>query len=221
MGGARAGFDPEWVCPPTYSVTREERVSVRFRSGLELEGLLRMELPEMLNRASDFLNGPEDFFALMTADGVVLVNKRAVFDTRVYESSPLPLTSSPSRASEIGRGCRGRGTPANVCGCTRPRCIAPAHSNATRTPETTPRCTHSAGSAKPGARTDAATTEYAPVIEEGEPGHARFAGSAHFWDTNVPGKRGMRSTRIRSRRPTTARFESLKLDGSESRAFGI
>ncbi|HYM81972.1 MAG TPA: hypothetical protein VEY91_11270 [Candidatus Limnocylindria bacterium] len=74
------GVDPEWVCPPTYLVTREERVSVRFRSGLELEGLLRIEQPEMVNRASDFLNGPEDFFALMTADGVVLINKRAVLD---------------------------------------------------------------------------------------------------------------------------------------------
>jgi hypothetical protein len=85
------GVSEDWICPPTFAVTREERVLVRFRSGEQVDGLLRMELPEMVNRASDFLNGPEDFFALVTADGVRLVNKHAVLDTRVYESSPLPI----------------------------------------------------------------------------------------------------------------------------------
>jgi hypothetical protein len=85
------GVNEEWICPPTFAVTREERVRVRMRSGEEIEGLLRMELPELVNRASDFLNGPDDFFALVTADGVRLVNKHAVLDTRVYESSPLPV----------------------------------------------------------------------------------------------------------------------------------
>jgi len=85
------GVNEDWICPPTFAVTREERVRVRFKSGDEIEGLLRMELPELVNRASDFLNGSEDFFALVTTDGVRLVNKHAVLDTRVYESSPLPI----------------------------------------------------------------------------------------------------------------------------------
>jgi len=90
---AGRGVDRDLICPHTYQVTREERVQVRFTSGNEMEGLLQMELPEMLNRASDFLNGEEDFFPLVTANGVVLLNKHRVLFTRVYESSPLPVSS--------------------------------------------------------------------------------------------------------------------------------
>jgi hypothetical protein len=57
-----------------------------------------MELPETLNRASDFLNGEEDFFPLVTKQGIVLLNKHRVLYTRVYESSPLPLGSGSPAA---------------------------------------------------------------------------------------------------------------------------
>jgi hypothetical protein len=88
---AGRGVGRELVCPRNYQVTREERVQVRFTSGNDMFGLLQMELPEMLNRASDFLNGEDDFFPLVTEQGVVLLNKTHVLYTRVYESSPLPL----------------------------------------------------------------------------------------------------------------------------------
>jgi len=87
------GVDAELVCPRTYIVTREERVRVCLQGGEEIDGLLRMELPEMLNRASDFLNAADDFFPIATKKGVCLVNKLRVSSTRVYESSPAPLTS--------------------------------------------------------------------------------------------------------------------------------
>jgi hypothetical protein len=83
--------DHDLVCPRTYRVTREERVHVRLKSGPEFDGLIQMELPENFNRASDFLNGPDDFFPLVTENGVLLVNKLAVLDTRLFESSPLPV----------------------------------------------------------------------------------------------------------------------------------
>ena len=82
----------ELVCPQTYQVTREERVRLRLLSGDIVEGLLRMELPEYFNRASDFLNSPEHFFPLVTERGVVLVNKLCVSSTRLYEASPEPVT---------------------------------------------------------------------------------------------------------------------------------
>jgi hypothetical protein len=88
---AGRGVGRELVCPHTYQVTREERVQVCFVSGQQMTGLLQMELPEMLNRASDFLNGEEDFFPLVTEQGIVMINKRRVLYTRVFESSPLPL----------------------------------------------------------------------------------------------------------------------------------
>jgi hypothetical protein len=87
--------EPTLIGPGTYMVTREERVRVRFKSGNEVEGLLQMELPPDVNRCSDFLNGHEDFFALDTLKGVTLINKLEVLETRVYESSPLPVGSRP------------------------------------------------------------------------------------------------------------------------------
>jgi hypothetical protein len=81
----------ERVGPRTYRVTREERVEVRFVDGRRIEGLVQMELPEDLNRASDFLNGAEDFFTLLTPFGILLVNKASVRETLVYQSSPRPV----------------------------------------------------------------------------------------------------------------------------------
>ncbi|OGF14567.1 MAG: hypothetical protein A2W00_07515 [Candidatus Eisenbacteria bacterium RBG_16_71_46] len=87
------GVQREMVCPPNYLVTREERVQVLFRDGRLVDGLIQMELPEDLNRASDFLNGVEDFFVLVTDLGPLVVNKNHVLETRVFESSPMPLDS--------------------------------------------------------------------------------------------------------------------------------
>lgn len=78
------------VRPSTYLVTREERVGLRFTDGRRIEGLIQMELPEELNRASDFLNGPGDFFPLLTDFGILLLNKATVRETEVFESSPAP-----------------------------------------------------------------------------------------------------------------------------------
>jgi hypothetical protein len=82
----------ELVCPANYRVTREERVRLRLKSGETMIGLLRMELPEWFNRASDFLNSPEHFFPLVTEQGIMLVNKLCVLSTRLYEASPEPVS---------------------------------------------------------------------------------------------------------------------------------
>jgi hypothetical protein len=88
---AGPGVDPELLRPPTFQFTREERVGVRLRGGDELEGLLQMELPESLNRASDYMNGPEPFFPLTTRQGMFLIQKASARELRLYHSSPLPL----------------------------------------------------------------------------------------------------------------------------------
>ena len=94
-------LDLEWVMagrgksdrtvPATHFVTHQERVLVRLSSGGEMEGLIQMELPETLNRASDFLNGTDDFFPLVTDQSTFVVNKTRVLDTRLFESSPMPV----------------------------------------------------------------------------------------------------------------------------------
>jgi hypothetical protein len=88
---ADGGLDPELVCPRNYHVTHEERVRVRLEDGTLIDGVIQMELPEELNRASDFLNGDGDFYPLITRDGTVLINKARVLDMQVFQESPLPV----------------------------------------------------------------------------------------------------------------------------------
>ena len=85
---ATDNVDPAFICPPTYWVTREERVQVTFTDGRSMDGVLQMELPPEINRPSDFLNGPEDFFPLVTRMGTLLVNKSRVRETRVIYCAP-------------------------------------------------------------------------------------------------------------------------------------
>ena len=82
---------PELIHQESHFVTLEEQVVLHFRSGEEMEGMIQMELPEMLNRASDFLNGSDDFFSLLAPGGTFLVNKSQVLHTRLFEASPLPV----------------------------------------------------------------------------------------------------------------------------------
>jgi hypothetical protein len=84
--------------PPPVFTTAEERVRVWFKSGASLEGMLRIELPEHLNRASDFLNGAEDFFPLMTGGAMRLINKQQILEVEVFETSPLPPQVARSHA---------------------------------------------------------------------------------------------------------------------------
>jgi hypothetical protein len=52
--------------------------------------LLQLELPNELNRASDYLNLADDFFTLETSEGLLLVNKFRVREVRVFVASPMP-----------------------------------------------------------------------------------------------------------------------------------
>lgn len=91
--------DPAMICPATYWVTREERVNVSFCDGRTMDGVLQMELPPEINRPSDFLNGSEDFFPLVTRMGTLLVNKSRVRELRVLYKAPVPSVPYPSTAA--------------------------------------------------------------------------------------------------------------------------
>ena len=86
------GVDSELVGPRTFLVTREETVHVTLADGAAIDGLIQMELPADKNRVSDFLNAPEEFFALRTRLGIVMVNKTHVRDIRVTQPSPKPVS---------------------------------------------------------------------------------------------------------------------------------
>ena len=87
---AGATVEPRLVSPPTFMATREEWVRVRLASGETVEGVIAMEMPHEFNRASDYLNGDDDFFPLRTNTGTRLVNKRRVTDVLVRTTVPLP-----------------------------------------------------------------------------------------------------------------------------------
>lgn len=90
-----ADADPALVLPPDTGILREELVLVRFLDGSEARGLLLMALPNEQSRASDFMNSGDDFFPLSTPAGLLLVNKNAVVDALVYETSPMPALPEP------------------------------------------------------------------------------------------------------------------------------
>jgi len=83
--------DANLVRPRNYRVTHEERVLVELEDGVRLDGNIQMELPEHLNRTSDFLNLDEDFFALLSRQGTMLVNKSKVRVLRLFAKSPAPI----------------------------------------------------------------------------------------------------------------------------------
>ncbi len=82
---------PELVCPPNYLVTNEETVHITFRDGRTMVGLVQMEQPEGMNRVSDFLNLPDDFFPMRATQGAALVNKSQVRAVRLLAPSPQPV----------------------------------------------------------------------------------------------------------------------------------
>ncbi|HTR97208.1 MAG TPA: hypothetical protein VMH61_04850 [Candidatus Acidoferrales bacterium] len=85
--------EARFVSPATFMATREEWVRVRLVDGEMVEGVIAMEMPHEFNRASDYLNGLDDFFPLRTNDATRLINKRRVTDVLVRTTVPLPKTA--------------------------------------------------------------------------------------------------------------------------------
>jgi len=83
---AGPGVDPATVIPPTYIVTREERVELCFADGRVMDGMIHMEVTEDFTRVSDFLNGDTRFFPFLARVGLMLVNTRCVSRVRLLES---------------------------------------------------------------------------------------------------------------------------------------
>jgi hypothetical protein len=87
---AAGDADPELLSPRPFMVTREEVVAVEWLDGMRLEGRLPMELPNDINRASDYMNNDDDFFPLVMESGTILVNKLRIRAVRIFTASPRP-----------------------------------------------------------------------------------------------------------------------------------
>jgi hypothetical protein len=84
------GLKVELVRKESAEVFREERVTVRLATGQLLVGRIAMDLPDEFSRVSDFLNFPQNFFALETDEGPVLVSKEHVVSLVPHEKPPVP-----------------------------------------------------------------------------------------------------------------------------------
>lgn len=82
--------DPVLVSPRPYLVTREELVAVEWLDGTQLQGRIPMELPNDINRASDYMNSDDDYFPLVMESGTMLVNKLQLRAVRIFSASPRP-----------------------------------------------------------------------------------------------------------------------------------
>lgn len=85
--------EPDLVSPRLFMVTREETVAVEWLDGSREQGRLPMELPNDINRASDYMNSDDDFFPLATHTGNMLVNKRRLRAVRIFSASPRPTAT--------------------------------------------------------------------------------------------------------------------------------
>lgn len=83
---AGPGVDLATVVPPTYIVTREERVELCFADGRRMDGKIQIEVKDDFTRVSDFINSPERFYPVRTRLGLMLVNKERVSETRLIEA---------------------------------------------------------------------------------------------------------------------------------------
>jgi hypothetical protein len=61
--------------PERQSIARVLELEITMAGGRELRGIAASELPPNRSRASDFLNAPEAFFALVTPEATICVNR--------------------------------------------------------------------------------------------------------------------------------------------------
>jgi hypothetical protein len=94
------GVSQEMVRKEDSPIFRRERVTLSLVDGRRLEGRIAMDLPDEFSRVSDFLNFPQNFFALETTEGPVLVSKRHVKVLTPHEEPPALPGSTKTRIGE-------------------------------------------------------------------------------------------------------------------------
>lgn len=97
------GVEAANVVPPPLVHTHEELVVVALRSGDSLAGAVDIEMHTALNRASDFLGGPDDFFLLRTVDGPRLIHKHQVVEVRLGVPREQVVPPPPSSDRKVTR----------------------------------------------------------------------------------------------------------------------
>ncbi len=94
------GISAELVRKENSPVFRLESVALEVVDGRRLEGRIAMDLPDEFSRVSDFLNFPQNFFALETREGPILVSKRHVKSLVPHEEPPVLPDAPRARTGE-------------------------------------------------------------------------------------------------------------------------
>jgi hypothetical protein len=93
------GLPRELVRKEDSPIFRREGVTISLSSGREISGKIAMDLPDEFSRVSDFLNFPQNFFAVDTDTGPVIVSKIHVVSLTPHERPP----ALPNAAEIEGR----------------------------------------------------------------------------------------------------------------------
>ncbi len=92
------GVPAELVCRENSPVFRREFVTIALVDGRHVEGRIAMDLPDEFSRVSDFLNFPQNYFAVEMAGGSILISKRHVRALVPHEKPPV--LPDPERVGE-------------------------------------------------------------------------------------------------------------------------
>jgi hypothetical protein len=77
------GVEANLVSPSHRSITRKQKVELHFMEGATIAGTIQWEAARQHLRVSDVLNGPGDFFPVLTESDVLIVNRLRVRETRL------------------------------------------------------------------------------------------------------------------------------------------
>jgi hypothetical protein len=94
------GVPTELVCKENSPVFRREFVTIGLVDGRRVEGRIAMDLPDEFSRVSDFLNFPQNYFAVETSTGPVLISKRHVRALVPHERPPALPDSAAAQVGE-------------------------------------------------------------------------------------------------------------------------
>lgn len=94
------GLRADLVRKESSPVFRLEHVAIDLSDTSRVEGRIAMDLPDEFSRVSDFLNFPQNFFAVETEAGPVLVSKRHVRTLVPHEAPPAMPGESASPVGE-------------------------------------------------------------------------------------------------------------------------
>lgn len=94
---------PNLILPNDYVATKVEPAELYFMNGTTIEGIIEMDAAAGHQRTSDFLNGHDAFYPMLTRLGMLLVNKASVRMTKLAVTPSSQVAASAIGIAHLGR----------------------------------------------------------------------------------------------------------------------